>query len=520
MTIGDAPLLEEAFLSFRDAKSQSNPADWPDLSGFFGLTGSCIGYSVHTAERVDSWTRSGACSSEGKALLPPVDIQHVEHYEKLLLSAVFRSLGKKDDPREIRMDWDPQLYAKIHRTYQVLIESQARFKTTARLPEQGVLPIQEIGQSLEIVKNSKANEHYIIAISKPDQSIFDSHALYLHPNSGTIADAGVRCLWHIPKKAHSCFMDVVKNYLKGDYQGKNFCMYKIERLHGTSSSLPRSSSILSTSFHMMRYKTSLAARYTLVHLLPQRWSYLLSPNFENNGVRRDFYASLTKDFFRGSTRSFLKHVRKREHRIWAKSEEGCLLEPLPKAMFKKAFYLLEELSKMGQVVEPVSAWLLQSLLYATFPVEKTTFSKQEVEDLRATLRKTLDYRNCLSSSHRVDLNRPLAEILYRHELISLVEILLETRSLKSTSRESISLVHNQLFYTLCYLGQLNLLKTWIEQKPLPENSWYEYQLRIPGIPSEFFREAKTPLAAAEKARHSEVVSYLSTLKIGGSLFTD
>lgn len=499
--IVDLQLLEEASSSL--ARAQGNPSDWPNLSGFFGLTGSCIGYAVHTAERVDAWIRPGIP-------LPPVDHQRVEHYEKLLLLATYQSLEGKDDLGEIRRDWDPELYARIHHTYQNLIESQAKYKTTAQLPAQEASPIQNIHETLETIKDAPKEEHFIVVLSQADQSIFDSHALYLHPQSGTIVDAGTRCTWQIADKSHHCFMAVVGRYLKQRYQGQDFCIYKTKRLQAATTSLPKFSTFLSTCFHMLRHKGSLAVRYIFAHLLPVQLTHFLAPTSNDGDPQVKFYSALHKDLEKGDMKAFLERVRKREHRIW-KSNRDLTYTPIPNLQPDKA--LLEELSQMGPFVEPVSAWLLNTFLLSIFTKhdDDTPYSAQEVEDLHAALETILRYTSLLNSKHDIYLNPVLTTIIYENDsLISLTEVLIESKApelFHHTMRDQ----WHELFYILCKAGRLDLVRKVVEQGFCLYNSWNTQRCFVRGVADEFFREARTPLAAAQKAGHLEVVSYLSSL---------
>jgi len=218
--------LEEAF-SEATQKASLNAGSY--LSGHMGLTGICSGFALDTAGRVERWIRSRGPDSGAPVELAEGPTKRIQHYEKLLILAVFQSLNKGDDWREIRETWDRALVDTIQRKYQELVKTQTGGIVRERLPDLGDFPTTEMTSIISGLQKAESRDHFLVVFKNPDETIYNWHVVYLHPQFHLLAD-GANCLtWHRPDTTRKIFLDTVGDYLQ-DHHGNfpKFFLYKVQ----------------------------------------------------------------------------------------------------------------------------------------------------------------------------------------------------------------------------------------------------------------------------------------------------
>ena len=317
MSVTKNPTLETEYQSLKVAFDDARKiqTQHPDLylNGVMGLTGICMGYALDVAQKVEQWLRD---KQQTKLELPDRPSARIQHLEKLLILAVFETIGQQDDWREIRRDWDMPLVEKIYSKYQELVKKMAGVNVEERLPKEGFVRLDKVDSFFQSFPTSEDKDHYLIILSNPDESIYNGHMVYFHPKIRLISD-GAACLsWRSSQGAEAVFPQVIAQHFKEKYSSfREFFIYKVRFSQIPTDSLmyQRVTSRVSTLYSMAAYSPILATRFALSYVTPRFISKYMTTIPISPGA--EFYKALEERIKANDLNGFLKRVDNRAHRI-------------------------------------------------------------------------------------------------------------------------------------------------------------------------------------------------------------
>lgn len=455
------------------------------LQGVMGITGICTGFALDSATRVERWVRSGVQNASLELADHPT--RRIQHLEKLLILAVFQSIGHNDDYREIRPDWDAPLVDTVHKKYATLIKDATGGIIKKRLPANGYQAVDAIGNVMDAIQQqARWEDHFLVVFAHPQQTLYKWHVVYLHPKAGIIAD-GARCFsWRISDKAQKLFSRIAADYLQRVYNHhQNFFIYGIgfEDMPTRPLLQDRVLTRAATLCRMALYNPFLAVRFGLSYLVPQQYRSYCLPS---KTFAAEFYGELAKQIYAKNFPRFFALIDKQRPRIPEGSEilllKGDLRGYLP---------FLEGLKERGVQCDPIASWVQQAMLNGLGLETKCDLDPDQAECHRGILRAVLDYRKTLQESYSLNQWAQMYGIRSGGQPF-VVEFFRE----KEFGDYPFPNMHNfSPVYQFCQDGKLELLKQAVGFGADPYASFYP--------------EGDRPIDAARKGRRDAIVTFLN-----------
>lgn len=464
---------------YEAASQRSSGSSSSYLQGFMGLTGICMGFALETAERIETAFR----------LAKPLHLAReptarTQHLEKLLVLAVFQTIGKQDAWCEIRREWDPELAHRIEARYQALIREETRGVVVETLPNQGYAPFTQFRQAIEQLPQAFEHDHYLVLFSNQDEPIYSDHMVYFHPQSEILADGKVCLSWQAAEKSQALFLKTAADYFEDHYGNyKEFRLFKLrfDAMPSYSSLLQKKISLFfSTLYHVARYSVPLAARFAISSLVPCH--YLSQQTY-----KQEIFGSLTTLLATRQYGAFIDYVQKLGSKVPTTLDRAMITDD-PKGLMD----LLSALEKLDPAAERVSVWLQRGLLDSIKDGRCPLSAEEKVQVVRDVLR----------SRKRLHSKYPVSEYVQYHGLFGgdlnrlLLEEFFKVREFgdsPGSSRRS-SLIPN-----LVGLGELEKLILAVGYGA------------DPFAPS-YYEKGEDPIDIARFMGHENVVEYLERLK--------
>lgn len=451
------------------------------LSGFMGLTGISAGFALETAERVQ----------KGLTLFQD-PTPRTQLLEKLLIKAVFQTIGPADDWREICCDWDPELVTRVQMAYWQLTQQAVGARVQQRIPEQRYASAEFLPWVMQNLDKAGADDHYFIVFSNPKETLYAWHVVYFHPQKAILAD-GANCLvWESQEKTKKVFLETAAEYFKEHYSYfKEFHILKgrVQPQPARCHLMDKIALFFSTLYAIGRYSLSLAARFAAATLLPHCIAQYL---FINKSAKEEHIGVLTKQAKAGDFDAFIATLQDRGHRRFDLTFSSISIEGDP----RRYFPLLE---KLGPEFEDVSAAIQKSMwdclcreTNEALPPEKEVSHRQAVQRLlghRARMKEKYCIHDVVRSYCGIEARHPYLEEFFKHK---------EFGENRESILESPQCACFSGIYMIAERGPLQLLQLAVQYGANPH--------------APFYPKGDTPLDAAKKSGKLDVVQYLESLK--------
>jgi hypothetical protein len=468
------------------------------LSGFMGLTGVCSGFALDTAERVEKWIRSGGPAARASIELPEGPTKRIQHYEKLLILAVFQSLTKGDDWREIRETWDRALVDTIQRKYQELIKTQTGGIVRERLPAFGDFPTTDMPSIISRLQEAESRDHFLVVLKNPDETIYKWHVVYLHPQFHLLAD-GANCLtWHRPDTNRKIFLDTGGDYLQ-DHHGNfsNFFLYRVQFDDMPSRSLlfdricSRLESLARVSLHIPQLGCYFAASYVL-----PRSAVGYIGGIES--LQQEFTNKLNKLLKDKNFPEFFSVIETQIPRIPEMGPSPTLLGDV-----REYLPLLDLLKGREGPYQEISSWLQHGILYwLTYPIISATGRKSSndlsPEKRLEVVEKVLEYRRALRNPYSLDRILP-DNFTFLEKFLMIKELYIEGRCNPYPTK------YARYIEDLCQKGDLSTLKMAVSYVGNPFIECESLDLSPRSTGDGHIRDAR-------ENGHEEVAAYLESIR--------
>ncbi len=206
--------LQQAIASSREARS-SLPEE-AFLIGEWGLTGVCMAYALECVGWVERHERSRTLPP----LMPGRPSESIRHLEKLLVLALYQSIGKEVDLKQVtQAEKNRDLINVTAKNYDRLQQAQTGVRMGASFPGpsfyESANMYQLIDQLVELSKRGTltAKDHFIFTLKATGKPVLDWHVIYVNPALGVIGDAASSLLWKIGDGSLDLFYEVLRSFI-------------------------------------------------------------------------------------------------------------------------------------------------------------------------------------------------------------------------------------------------------------------------------------------------------------------
>ena len=466
------------------------------LVGFMGLTGICLGFALDTAERVEKWIRSAGAAFGVPLELAQSPTKRIQHYEKLLSLAVFQSLQKGDDWREIRQTWDAPLLATIQSKFQQIIKRQTGIVVTERRPAgEDLLNTTEIPLVLSGLTEAQPADHFLVFFTDPKETIYKQHVVYIHPQSRLFAD-GANCLtWAARASTERVFLDTVGNFLQHEYSHfPKFFLYKaqFESIPSRSLLYDRVCSRVETLGRIALQSPRIAAYFAASYVLPNS---CLERVGQVQSLEEVFYGKLNTLLQEKNFPGFLSVIERQIPRI-----PSTLISPKFKGHLADYVSLLTSLREKDGPYQEIATWLAKGMLNKVIQDISECFDGEASEkDPRRMLKQFLEVRG--SIANRSEICNLMVNFVLREQDYLLDECFKVGEFGDNTSPDQHP---SSTVYALCRrAGTLDVLKRAVSYGANPF--------------ADFYPPGNGPIDAARRFGLHDVVAYLESIRPGGSI---
>lgn len=356
------------------------------LAGEFGLTGICMAYAL----TVIGWIAKYQHLSSLPPLMPRAPSEQIRHVEKLLVLAVFQSIGKGVDPSEIRRSKENSaLIDRISRNYLSLQAPLTGAYPRALFPGPDFSTAAPMSEQLVTFekqsKRGEENSHYIFIMNNKEASIYDWHVIYANPQLGIIADAAWGLLWKVDATAQRYFHQLFADFCDGQsYSSQEATLVHVEHRPATGCRVPLLLSRLSrrgqTACAVVR-KAGLVAGCKYMGAIHRNNSLVTRyfPNFKN--LSDELRRSLSRKWYEDNLKVLLTFIRSRPAILSLSDSEFENLLQLPvqrvhgqleenPSKTEEILADLEEIHRLGPRAHTLSSYLQRRLLGDLYTARK------------------------------------------------------------------------------------------------------------------------------------------------------
>lgn len=329
----------------------------------WGLSGICMGYGL---ECVD-WVDKHGTETPIPKLQKEWPQESIRHLSKLLILALYRSIGKETDPQKIhRIEADREKILKIVNEYEQLVLAQIGVKMGEMTPGPTFFESMKMSDLI----NEPSDGHNIFVMSTEHLPIFEWHVIYVNTQLGIIGDGGGGLLWKIDPASIDLFPEVLKRFVsKMNYDTRDAVRIRLEK-SSTSSRMPL---LMDRIFR--RAQTALAIAHHSGPVMAAKYLYVIN---QHNPLASKFFKPDLKGLMHtlhdlGSdtvSPQFVSFIRSNLNEIgliddFSTSGARC---PLYKLEYKEPEKMevmlkgLEQIQKLGPKAEKVLSHLLEQIL--------------------------------------------------------------------------------------------------------------------------------------------------------------